>query len=106
MNQSTGRNAPSKLPIVEIAYNDPLIRPLLPMSFVIKRIAKGETKPRSVTGIAKSSMVPISELRNILTDICAIAVIDQDKIGLEANGIIRITMAAMAVIVHKTLSDG
>jgi hypothetical protein len=106
MNQSTGRKAPSKLPIVEIAYNDPLIRPLLPISFVIKRIAKGETRPRSVTGIAKSSIVPISELRNMLTDICAIAVIDQDKIGLDTNGIMRVAIAAMAVIVHKTLFDG
>jgi hypothetical protein len=69
ISQSTGRKAPSKLPTVEIAYNDPLIRPLLPMSFVIKRIAKGETRPRSVTGTAKSNTVPTSELRKMLTDI-------------------------------------
>jgi hypothetical protein len=106
MNQSTGRKAPSKLPTVEIAYNDPLTRPLLAISFVIKRTAKGETRPRSVTGTAKSSMVPMSELRKILTDICAIAVIDQDRIGLDANGIMSIATAAMDVIVHRTRSDG
>src|SRR5436190_10612687 len=106
MNQNTGRKAPSRLPSVEIAYNDPLMRPLLSISFVINRTAKGETRPRSVTGIAKSSTVPISELRNMLTDTCAIAVIDQERIGLLANGRMRIVIAAMVVIVHKTRSDG
>jgi hypothetical protein len=76
------------------------------MSFIIKRVAKGETRPRSVTGIAKSRIVPMSELKNILTEICIIAVIDHERIGLDAKGIMRIAMAAMVVIVHKMRAEG
>jgi hypothetical protein len=48
----------------------------------------------------------MSELRKTLTEICSIAVIDQESIPLHTNGIIRIERAAIAVIAYKACACG
>src|SRR5437879_1213347 len=106
MKMNTGRNEPRILPAVEMAYSEPLIRPLAPILFVAKRMANGETRPSKVKGIAKSNNVPSNELKKVLTDTCAIAVIDNERIGWHTNGISAMASAAIAVNVHNSCGEG
>src|SRR5204863_5941461 len=106
MNQSTGTNAPSILPMVEMAYREPLTCPLCFTLLVTRRIANGETRPKSVTGTAKSKTLPKRELTKALTETWAIAFTDQERIPWLTNGISEVARAARAVIMQSTRADG
>src|SRR5579884_4323471 len=106
MSQRTGKNAPRMLPSVEMAYREPLTRPLCFTSFVTSRMAKGETRPSSVTGTANSKIVPNSELTKTLTETCSMAVIDQVRTLWLINGSSEIESAATAVMMQRSCGDG
>src|SRR5690349_8450084 len=106
IKMNTGRNEPRILPTVEMAYNEPLMRPLTPILFVAKRMANGETRPSKVTGRAKSNKVPTNELKKVLTDTCAIAVIDSERMGWHTNGISATASAAATVNLHNNSGEG
>jgi hypothetical protein len=59
-----------------------------------------------MTGTAKSRMLPIRELRKILTDTWAIPVIDQLSMLWLKNGMSEVERAARAVIIQNIRSDG
>jgi len=105
MRMNTGRNEPRILPTVEMAYSEPLICPLTSILLVVRRMANGETRPSRVTGIAKSNKVPSNELKKVLTDTCAIAVIDKLRIGWQINGMSAIVSAATAVNIHNSRGE-
>src|SRR3989441_5213762 len=106
ISQSTGRNDPRILPVVEIAYNDPLVRPLCPTSLVTSRIANGDTRPSKVTGMAKRRIVPRRELKKILTETCSSPVTDQARTRSLINGSSAVESAATAVMTQRTCADG
>src|SRR5689334_15583978 len=106
MSQRTGRNDPRILPAVEMAYSDPLVRPLCPTSFVTNRIANGDTRPSKVTGTANRRIVPSRELKKILTETCASPVTDHARTLSLMNGNTAIEKAAPAVSPQSTCVDG
>ena len=58
---STGRKVPMMLPIVEMAYMRPDTCPAVAVSSIASRMAKGETVPSSVTGMANRMSITPNE---------------------------------------------
>jgi hypothetical protein len=56
--------------------------------------------------MAKSNKVPTNELKKVLIDTCAIAVIDNERMGWHTNGISATANAATAVNAHNNCGEG
>ena len=64
----TGKNVPTKLPMVESAYTRPLKAPTPPTSEVHRRMAKGLTIPKAKIGGAKINAVAKNDPENSSID--------------------------------------
>ena len=91
---STGRNVPTMLPTVEMAYSRPATDPAVSTSFTDSRIAHGDTVPSSVMGMRNISIVPTNDATNAPADRSAKAPCAARKMGVSASGRIATVTAA------------